>query len=270
MRKGVLYIGMALLILYPPPFCEAQEGEVYRRGVYWLVRSAPKPLVTGIDMEELARRHVPYPLVWKKLWWTREMRYMFGPPLLSVHIGIYPSVRQAEEMALFKICSASWGYGRGPQDLGDNSWWVVTGQGSVEGVVFVRRNVVISVDTEELARAIDRDIVEGAPYVSIGDTFFPPVIRNVTISSSSVNAGEWIEIKVDAYDPHGWQLVDYQVRRKFRAPTEPVSPFVKLELMTHWTNYGYTGQERYLPWYYIVVEKGTSPLRETLIYNLNP
>lgn len=217
--------------------CVGQESGVtyYEKGSYRLVRSDPNvPLVTRVDMEEMARRHlVDFSLVSKRPIWNYGREYVFrresDKATVFVTVGLHPSVGEVEELVLDYLNSISAVMRKGPiigELIGDNGWWLSPSFAPhiVTNIVFIRKNALFILSShnyeemKELAKAIDNDLMGAAFYITIKDSISPPVIDAISVSKKDLKEEEVSKLTVSAIDPNGEPL-EYQfspglVRRK--------------------------------------------------------
>ncbi len=141
--------------------------------------------------------------------------------IVRICIGIFPSVREAEEVVLDSMNEAAGGGKEGPfngVDIGDNDWYYgyytsPDKEYKLSSIVFVRKNVIIMVgptiasregyhpDILSLAQKIDNDIMTGTSYLMLTDILSPPVIQSVSLSKNVLVEGEEATITINASDP---------------------------------------------------------------------
>jgi hypothetical protein len=223
--------------------CVAQESGVtyYEKGWYRLVRSDPNvPLVTKIDMEEMARQHLDgFRLVRKRAHWNWGREYVFrregDKEAVFVKVGLHPSVREVEELVLDYLNGISLIMREGPvmgEAIGDNAWWSATSTPPiVTNIVFIRKNALFTLSfhsydkVKALAKAIDDDIMGGASYITIKDSISPPVINAISVSKRELKEGEAAKITISATDPEGEPLEYQSYPGLFRANGDPENVF---------------------------------------------
>ncbi len=204
-------------------FCQ----EYYQKGRYRLIRSEYNDsFVAGIDIPALAGNHLEdFKLVNSTTFFYSVKKYSFksniNGAVLRICIGIFPSVKETEEVVLDSMNEAAAGGKEGPfngVDIGDNDWYFgyytsPDKEYHPSSIVFIRKNVIIMVgptiassedyypDILSLAQKIDDDIMKGAPYVILTDTLSPPVIHSVSLSKNVLVEGEEATITINASDP---------------------------------------------------------------------
>ena len=220
-----IIISIMMLSLLSIPcfsFCE----EYYEKGRYRLIRSEYNDsFVNGIDIPALAEKHLEdFVLTNSATYFYSVKRYYFkrnsDGAIAKIHIGIFPSVSETEELVLDILNEGSGGASEGSFngiDIGDNDWYygytTSDGEHELSSIVFIRKNVLICIgptdvssenyypDMLTLAQKIDEDIMKGTPYVILKDTLSPPVINSVSLSKSTLAENEEATITINASDP---------------------------------------------------------------------
>jgi hypothetical protein len=136
---------------------------------------------------------------------------------IKLELGIYPTIPEAEHLTLdmlntyVNVQFQEWGN----PPVGDSAWYINSIE-KPEGIVFIRRNVVVflyrdtyqgSLKLLDLAKTIDNALTEGAEYVKISQEIKPPVIHSAVLSKTVLISPEWITLTVEAEDPEGYNLL---------------------------------------------------------------
>lgn len=147
------------------------------------------PLVESVDIAEMGAVHLPGFEAGRNVsaGWGRRVKFVRDSVEVRIIIGVRPSVDEIEELALYYLNSGTVvTLEEGPVlageigDVGDSSWWRPNSSEPVStDVIFIRRNVLVIVNVgdyfdglegfEGLPRAIDQDILNGAPYVHMAE-----------------------------------------------------------------------------------------------------
>jgi hypothetical protein len=165
--------------------------------------------ITGVSMAELSRNVLPG---------FEKISHMYMNPstkiAAEIRLSVYPSVKQAQEYALFYLNRMQAVLNSGTQSgikIGDSSWH----RGS--GILFTRNNVfvdclvyklVYKVDEsyiEEIAAAIDHALVSGTAGVKLDSTPPPSLIKSIEIPDK-MRVGEITTIRVHPNMVEGRQL----------------------------------------------------------------
>ncbi|MDP2982011.1 MAG: hypothetical protein Q8O92_01605 [Candidatus Latescibacter sp.] len=198
--------------------------EYYVKGKYRLIRSNTEvSLVAGVNVLALVQKYandfaanlvasqqnsvVEYGLYRKS-----------DQQGISMMIGLHSSVREAEESMLDALnYQINIIMEESPQyKIGESAWSRPSKY--QPGFAFIRKNAVVylhssypstNVDIIGLARAIDQDLVNGAPYVTILDQIAPPVIHSVDLSKPVLSEGERSSLTINASDPNGRRIILY-------------------------------------------------------------
>jgi hypothetical protein len=122
----------------------------------------------------------------------------------DIMLGVYPSVRQAQESALyyFTDMAAVWRTGtKSNRQIGDNCWYRDANKGA--HILFLRNNALVEICikgeeyevTENLAIAIDSALITGKVGISISSTSPPSLIQAIEIPTK-IHVGETVTIRV--------------------------------------------------------------------------
>jgi hypothetical protein len=142
-----------------------------------------EPLITKIDMEEMAHRHLSgFSLARKSSRGILGTEYVFKRESDSVNIfitiGLYQSAEDAENVASDYFNDISMRMEKGPipgESIGDKLWWWAprSDPKNVTNIVFIRYNVLFLMSSHKykelkvLAKAIDNDILGNASYIKV-------------------------------------------------------------------------------------------------------
>ena len=200
--------------------------EYYSKGQYRLIQSnTDVPLVSALDEKMLRDKYFKAFEIQgvTNLRWETGIEYNFcrvaDTSFVSIRIGLYPSVREAEEAVLDGLNGGTAWMNEGPiqsEQIGDTIWYTTT-ETALHGeiiilVTFIRYNAVFTlccmdgeVDLLSLAKSIDQDIQNGASYLKSNKTISPPVIRSVE-APKEIRELDRILFAVDASDPEGYGI----------------------------------------------------------------
>jgi hypothetical protein len=225
MKKSCLSIFVTLAI------CSIIANLTYAQDYYQinhyrlLLSNTDVQLVNSLDIKKLGEKYLPefHIQSTKNLRWETGVNYLFtrsnsSAVPIGINIGLYPSVREAEQAVLQGLNTYSVGMKEGPvqgESLGDNSWYAATksalGEEFIINLTFIRYNAVISLVTISegginilsLAKSIDRDILSGGQYMMLEKNILPPVINFVDIFPKEIHEGDRIVMSVYASDSGG-------------------------------------------------------------------
>ncbi len=141
--------------------------------------------------------------------------------ILTIWVGVYPSVSDAEEKMLELLNSSSLAMEYGPvleHQIGDNCWWYAGPPFPLRIVSFIRKNSIVYLNTNlseencyegllDLALALDQDMMKGASYIPLAHIPDPPVITSVTTTATQLRENEHAKVTVTASDPDGNKLL---------------------------------------------------------------
>ncbi len=203
--------------------------EYYENGRYRIIRSNPNvPLIAKLNVWDLVKKHASDfqmgPGYISEGW--SAVRYGMSRndgQQIMLKVGLHPSVREAEEAMLdamleqINIPMTEWPAGE--EKIGESSWFFTSSKSEQrKGVAFIRRNAVVYIyvhdwskdfDVVSLAKAIDQDLVNGAPYVTIQDKISPPIVQSIDLSQSVFRMGEKGTITIHGTDPEGHRIINY-------------------------------------------------------------
>ncbi len=228
-KSKVIYIAvLSGIFLFASAICFSKE--YYQKGDYQIIRSNPDvPLVAGVDVSALAQKYL------SDFRLDSVRRYSQLDDVVVYHlyqnnsekqitfmVGLHPSVREAEESMLDAlnhqdfISMKEWPSNEAK--IGESAWYYLNGRqsGYKDGVAFIRRNAVFWIYTgpepeyigiETLARGVDQDLMNGAPYIKIQDKLSPPVVQSVDLSQSVYRMGERGTLTIQGSDPEGYSIM---------------------------------------------------------------
>jgi len=223
--KLAIFIDEKLIKQLQPPYAavsayQIAEGETLRKGHYVLKRSpVPRVFVTGIDVKVLAKRHLQdFEFIRQGMVWNWGRQYVFLRPTdaskVEITAAVYSSVQETEENVLDLLNSWSGMSEKGTPSgivIGENCWFLRTGQSKAGTITFIRKNVLVNVFSssyelaEITAKKIDQDIMAEAPGIRTGASVTPPLINEI-VTPAKAKKGEPIEILINATDPAGEKL----------------------------------------------------------------
>ncbi len=217
---------MIIAIPYP---CIGQE--YYERGGYRLIRSHyDNALVDGVNVEALSERYLPdFRLTFRLAIWYNDVLYAFNRQTdqqsISICVGVYLSVQEAENAALDGLADRSERLTAGPvrgEQIGDNCWYSEMSYGNekrLETIAFVKKNVFIVISAHnnefsplllDLGKSIDHDIMNGSSCLTLADAPKPPVVNSIQVSINELRDGDTATITVSAADPEGKRIEYHQ------------------------------------------------------------
>lgn len=142
-----------------------------------------EPLITKIDMEEMAHRHLSgFSLARKRSMGILGTEYVFKRESDSVYIfitmGLHQSAEDAENVVSDYFNDISMCMKKGPipgESIGDKLWWwaPLPDSKNITNIVFIRYNVLFLMNSHTykevkvLAKAIDNDILGNASYIKV-------------------------------------------------------------------------------------------------------
>ncbi len=162
----------------------ALAQEVMPRGRYSLKKTKQtKTLVANIDVDVVMTNHFAKYEVQRKTEDKSGQKEMVlydkeSQKKVELRIVLYPSTADAENGLLDLLNGASVIFKDGTPsggDIGDNTWYFTTKETGATGIMFVRRNVVVSLFAQEglvaegLARKLDADILMGNNGIELKD-----------------------------------------------------------------------------------------------------
>lgn len=173
--------------------------------------------VTKFDVEEMKQRHLPdFKLVRKRAMFNSGKEYIFQniqdeENVIFIRACILPSKKRAHDFVKHycDLCEMlPIEFSDKDFNIGDKCWWMVDpiSPDTVQ-YHFTRYNIFILVnshtynDIQQLAGLIDKDIINGANYVSKEETISIPVIYLVSAEKTEVWEEETVKIFVSASDP---------------------------------------------------------------------
>ena len=229
LSRKMLYYTILIMQIFSSHICYSQE--YYEKGNYRLRRSDYQhALVSGFDHIRMTSMYLPgFTITGSLPMFYHGLSYEFknsDNKRLAVKIGVYPTIRDAEEAVLDYLNDVAGIFSEGNDGnviIGDNSWYyeikLNTAENEIisrfESIIFIRKNAIVGVfsgagnsahyypDLLKLAESIDNDIMNGAPYIKLSDTLNPPVIHSVSLSKSKIQEGEESIMTIYAYDPAG-------------------------------------------------------------------
>jgi len=224
-----IFLALIVLLGCAPEICLGQE--YYVKGNHRLIRSLyTNNLVEGINTVALVQKylseyHYGSPLsLWYWGYLYRFYKQGNDRMAVSIQIGVYPSIQEAEEIALYYLNTISTLFMEGPiqnESIGDNCWYALNNysEKKVRSVSFLRKNVFMVVDVDyeapnpftytdliDLCKAIDSDILNGTSYISFADTPIPPAVSSVQVSKNELREGDVSIISISASDYMGKKL----------------------------------------------------------------
>lgn len=190
-----------------------------------LAASTDDSFVTRFNADEMAKKHLTdFNLVRKRAIWNRGKRFVYqsdnAQVKLSIQVGLQPSAKDAEEIALNYLSYLSIVMVEGPipgETIGNKLWWKAPNSdpNNVTSIVFIRENALFIIFShsykkiKELAKSIDDDIIKGESYISIENSISLPVINTISVEKNSLRKGDSSKITVNAIDPNNESL-EYQ------------------------------------------------------------
>jgi hypothetical protein len=200
--KTTLFILVIILFLVS---CEEGNNPIIKDEVY----------ITKFDFEKFRKKHLDnFNLVRKRgKWCGRE--YVLNNPADSTNIfitiGIFSSENKSHSIvdAYNRLLSII------PQEdtaevfgIGEKCWWMsATFSPDIVGILFIRYNSFFIVNShtysfiQDLARNIDRDIIDNAEYIELRNKTSVPIINSIKTSKQIVSEGDTVKISIQAYDP---------------------------------------------------------------------
>jgi hypothetical protein len=229
-KQKVIYIVLfSIIFIFVSAECFGQE--YYQKGNYRLIRSNPDvPLVAAVDVQALSRKYLSDFRVDNVRYSQKDDVIVYhlyqnnGIQQIIFSVGLHPSVRDAEEAMLDALNhQENVGMSEWPHDsekIGESAWYYPNPRksGYKDGVAFIRRNAVFWIYTcsepeylgvESLSRSIDRDLVNGAPFISIRNQISPPVVTSVNLSQTVFHEGERGTLTINGEDPEGRRIILY-------------------------------------------------------------
>ncbi|MDP2983674.1 MAG: hypothetical protein Q8O92_10145 [Candidatus Latescibacter sp.] len=205
----------------------SMSQEYYTKGEYRLVRSTyTGPLISGMNVFEWSAQNLPgFEVRPQNSRGPSARSYIIrsSDMFFEMYIGIHPTVRETEDTTLdyFNRSLTVFFNELEKPPFGDSGWFYGAPD-NPDGIVFIRKNVLIGIDLNSsgridvlaLAKTIDSAIINGAPYVKISDVIEPPVINSVSLSKNAVTLptmgsgqSERVLITISAVDPQGFNLL---------------------------------------------------------------
>ena len=179
-------------------------------------------IITKVDMEEMAHRHLPYfNLLRERSKYVYGREYVFvresDSANIFITIGLHQSEKDAENIANNYFSEISMVMKEGPHQgvtIGDKYWWLAPFQDSsiLTDIVFIRKNALFIMSShsyeelKELAKKIDDDIIIDANYVELENKILLPVIDSITASKTELKEGDTTKITIHASDPNNESL----------------------------------------------------------------
>jgi len=181
--------------------------------------------VTKFDADGMAKKYLAdFNLVEKRVMWNQGRRFVYlkenDQIKISIQVGLHPSAKDAEDIALdyLKFISMSMKKGQiNGESIGDILWWWSpnSDQTNVTHILFIRKNALFMIysysykEIKALAKAIDDDIINEEPYLSVEKSISAPKINSISMGKSNFRHGETSKITVHAMDPKNESL-EYQ------------------------------------------------------------
>ncbi len=223
LKKRIISFVIVYIFMWLMPVMVFSQ-EYYQKGPYRLIRSATDvPLISQLDIKTLGEKYLPGFEIHhiNYLLWETGADYTFARSADDVRVvisyGLYSSVRDAENAVLdgMKNGTSAW-MNEGPykgKSAGDNFWYSVSKSSNLGEYViclaFIRYNAVFrllcmggGIDILTLAQNIEKDILNGAPYLKMSKIIYPPEIQSVT-APKEVFINNLILFTVNATDPEG-------------------------------------------------------------------
>jgi len=194
--------------------------------------------ITEVNFEKLRKKHLSnFDLVRKRgKWCGREyfLKNFNDSTSLYITIGIFSSYDKTS-LTVDKYNGSIWIM---PQEdtvgvfgIGEKCWWMPAPfSPDTVSYLFIRYNSFFIVNShtyssiQDLARAIDRDIINNAEYVELSNKTSVPIINSIKTSKQLVSEGDTVKISVQANDPNN-ETLEYITTGLMHFESDPENVF---------------------------------------------